>query len=305
MYAIQNHTQWTLNVIDSSWHIGSYFSLILDTNDNPHVSYIDYSSNALKYASLNESNWTIETVSLNQNDGPYPYQALTLDHNNKPHIAFIDGAEHALKYATKTGTSWSIQTIANDSNGNKDTFTSPSIAIDAECNPHISYADNSKSPNALKYASWIGSAWSTQTVDYGEQRIQTSLVLDADDIPHISYLCWNNTSYQLQYADFIEGKWNIQLLDENASDPSLALDSTGNPHICYTQVNEVNGFFRSENLKYAVWTGSSWDINLVQANSWNPSLALDATSNPSVSFREDSNGGQGIIDEPLVYATYG
>jgi hypothetical protein len=305
MYATLNQSQWEINVIDSSWGIGSYFSLVLDSSGNPHVSYVDRSLDALKYASLNGSKWVIEILDLNLPVNSYPSQSLALDHSGKPHIAYIDAAEHALKYTVKTDTAWSIQTIANDSNGNPNTFNSPSIALDATDNPHISYIDDSKNNGALKYATWTDSNWNIQTVDYNESRIQTSLELDNKGNPHISYLCWNLTNYQLRYADYTKNGWNIQILDANASNPSLALDSNGNPNICYTQVTTANDFFKSENLKCAEWTGSSWSIKTIRANSWNPSLVLDSASNPHITFREDSNGGHGMVAEQLVYSFFG
>ena len=38
--------------------------LALDSNDNPHISYIDSDSFSLKYASYNGSIWMIETVDV-------------------------------------------------------------------------------------------------------------------------------------------------------------------------------------------------------------------------------------------------
>jgi hypothetical protein len=56
---------------------------------------------------------------------------------------------------------------------------------------------------------------------------------------------------------------------------SLALDSAGNPHISYFDA-------MNEDLKYARWTGSSWNIETVdspgEVGHYTTSLALDSAS---------------------------
>ncbi len=55
---------------------------------------------------------------------------------------------------------------------------------------------------------------------------------------------------------------------------SLALDSSGNPHIIYF----------NDGLKYAVQNGSSWDIQVVDVDGWGGSLTLDSTGNPHIVY---------------------
>jgi RHS repeat-associated protein len=60
---------------------------------------------------------------------------------------------------------------------------------------------------------------------------------------------------------------------------SLKLDNQGNPHISYSSTG-------AGHLKYAKWTGSSWDIQTVEsaAGAGNTSLALDSQGNPHISY---------------------
>jgi hypothetical protein len=107
------------------------------------------------------SPWWIQLVDSTDNVGYY--SSIALDSNGNPHIAYSDTSNWNLKYASWSGSEWAIQLV--DSLERVTTFTSmaPSLAIDSNGNPHISYIDDENAN--LKYASWTGSAWSIQTVD--------------------------------------------------------------------------------------------------------------------------------------------
>jgi hypothetical protein len=87
---------------------------------------------------------------------------------------------------------------------------------------------------------------------------------------------------------------NIPSLESNTSNylssNSIALDSDGNPHISYTVT--VNWQTNHYDLNYAIWNGSAWNIQAVEAGVGGfASLALDSHGNSHVSYISVVNGG--------------
>jgi PKD repeat protein/ribosomal protein L40E len=82
--------------------------------------------------------------------------------------------------------------------------------------------------------------------------------------------------------------WSIDTVDSTGTVgywPSIALDSSGNPHISY--FDSTNG-----DLKYARWTGYSWYIRTVDSTGdlgYSPSIALDSSGNPHISYFDYTN----------------
>jgi len=77
--------------------------------------------------------------------------------------------------------------------------------------------------------------------------------------------------------------WHIETVDSDGyvgRYTSLALDSSGYPHISYNNWGDVD-------LKYAVWNGASWELQTVSSNGYvgeYTSLALDSSDHPHISY---------------------
>ncbi|MCX7021981.1 MAG: hypothetical protein NTW26_06880, partial [bacterium] len=83
------------------------------------------------------------------------------------------------------------------------------------------------------------------------------------------------------------GEWRFVSLDAglNPQNPSLKLDTTGDPHISYyTPI--------SADLKYAHWDGIVWRIETVDSEGYvglYSSLALDSSAHPHISYYDSDN----------------
>lgn len=317
---------WSFETVGSGMGVYGSNSLALDSNDNPHISFYDGSTEDLKYTYWSGSRWYIETVDSEGSVGRD--NSLALDSNGRPHISYYDSSNNHLKYAYWTGSSWHIETV--DSTKHVGLYTS--LALDSKDNPHISYCDYSSSPHHLKYAYWTGSSWNIETVDSRFSGWYTSLALDSNDRPHISYLgspssnehkviyaYWTGTVWSfeniadtsdtnslkldsndlphisygtLKYTFFDGNNWNVETVEHygTGNSRSLALDSKDNPHIIYNEFDTATDFIAY--LKYAYWTGSSWHVETADSGKsyYNDlSIALDSNDNPHISYYDKSN----------------
>jgi len=192
---------------------------------------------------------------------------------------------------------WSIETVDPSEN---DIGFYTSLALDANGYPHISYGEAVGNIIVdLKYAQWTGSGWAIETVDYGGltdvewEGDDTSLALDSNGYPHIAY--FDAVNLNLKYARWTGSEWMIETVDSGDRTGfymSLALDLSDNPHISY-QNRYWDEYYEVwyYQLRYAWWTGSSWEIDTIDSGDagWYTSLALDANGYPHISYYDSTN----------------
>lgn len=330
-YAHHNGTAWITDTVSSNVGGQGYTSLALGPDDLPHISYFDTTGPGLIYAYQNGTSWFTETV-----DSTYAgcFSSIQLDSAGLPRISyFACGPVRDLKYARRDGVGWVVETV--ESTGDVGWYTS--LALDAVDHPHISYCDLTN--GVLKHAASDGSLWNLATVDRsGIVGTASSLALDQADVPHIGYQCsLYGTNAELLYARRTGGSWVSEKVDgSDGRFTSIALDSLGQPHVCYsnaglryarfdgtvwvsqTVVGDVGtevGYafltldqndsahisfcdFSSDDLVYAWSDGSDWFSETVHAGGcvWQTSLALDLEAHPHISYV--STGGT------LGYAHY-
>ena len=216
------------------------------------------------------------------------------------------GGDHL--YLAKKGpsdTEWMVETVDDTWRVGKYT----SLALDSNGNPHISYTNHSDARD-LKYARWNGSKWLIETVDGANSDVgkHNALALDSNNRPHIVYGyvretdSWEHVSPR--YAHWNGSAWQISDVDADAhmdtsdsySPTSIAVDSTGTPHISYYQRAWWDGssWYNLYDLKYATWDGTAWQTTTVHettdsvANSeiagrYN-SIVVDSEDNPHIAY---------------------
>jgi len=266
-YAKWTGSSWSTQTVDSGGLVGAYSSIALDSNDNPHISYIDSTNGTLKYAKWTGSSWSTQTVDVAELEDI----SIALDSNNNPHIVYTKNS--AIKYAKWTGSAWSTQTVISDWWN----ASGPSIALDSNNDPHITYhvANTYQNTNGLNYAKWTGSSWSMLTVASDGGR--SSIALDSNNNPYISYI---DTNLKLKFAKWTGVSWLIQTVGSVNSSPgftSIAIDSNSIPYISY---RNNNGYLICTKLMDDSLLTQTIDTSWVAANS----IALDANNNPSVIY---------------------
>jgi parallel beta-helix repeat protein len=107
-YAAWNGTAWNIETIVSNTsgiqRIST--SLDLDSNDNPHLVYLEFDvrggkfrNQSLNYTDKSGGSWRIVSVDSGNHIARSPI--LTIDSDDNPHLSYIDWTSNELKYATK------------------------------------------------------------------------------------------------------------------------------------------------------------------------------------------------------------
>jgi hypothetical protein len=229
----------------------SYNSLALDGDGDAHISYFDDTNDDLKYATDRFGAWTTEVV----DPGGRHSISIAADYYGIPHISYFS-MSNELKYAVWVGggagncfagSNWDCETINGGIYG-----IHSSIALDGTANPHILFSSQMED---LKYATKNGGSWTIETIDttfpIGPPPFTGSIALDSADVPHVAY--HDDVLSALKYAVRVgsggncgsDDAWQCEtiLSGPRLSTPSLALDSSDQPHISYGDSGE---------LKYAV-----------------------------------------------------
>jgi|YelNatPaOPRAMG01_1025707.scaffolds.fasta_scaffold51251_1 hypothetical protein len=180
---------------------------------------------------------------------------------------------------------WNTQTLNQNGAGLGE------IAIDSAGNVHILYGEYENgdyhNPVDLIYSTQTGSSWDYQVV--AKDVFIQDFKLDLNNNPHIVY---RSSATGLKYASWTLGSvlTSFKLIDQEGRAGALALDSSGNPHIAYT----ANGQALPVVLNYAVWTGSTWDIQTVDNTSRTIEdtvyLTIDLHGNPQILYGYQSPG---------------
>ncbi len=142
--------------------------------------------------------------------------------------------------------------------------------------------------------------WEIEVVDpdlLNQHRRYLSLALDNFDYPHIAYYIGRLYPNMpppsiIRYAFWNGTDWEISMVDQSnitypvADVTSIAIDSNNHPHISYTG-DDGDSYC----LKYAVWTGTYWDLQVVDYESGRVgefnSLKLDSLGYPHISYYDN------------------
>lgn len=267
---------WRTFTLDSEGDVGRHTSLAFGPDGVPYISYSVGHGGELRLA-----NWTEAGPSVTTVGGGGRYSSLAFGADGRPAIAHYGGGAY---YTEQTEGGWVYTRV-----GSGGEWTS--LAFDPFGWPAISYYDRVTGGNPwdgdLRFALRTETGWQIETPDsVGNVGGHTSLTFDPIGNPAISYSDLSNGTLKYAYRDPVTG-WQTSTVDFVGfigSFSSLAFDPIGWPTIAYTD-------YAHSLVKYALWTGSAWSIEAVDAPCGEfPSLIFDASGTPSIAYNVCQQG---------------
>jgi hypothetical protein len=280
-------TRWfTMEIPKASYEGDTHMptKIALDPQGNPHICY---TPGALKYASFNGKQWSIQEI--NPGSGNISFTcSVAIAPDGTQHVIWYQygmptgGLYLHLKHAVLRDGVWMARTV--DFEGQTGKWNS--MIVDAQGIPNISYDSFLK--GELKYAYWNGKNWKASVVDSpergGDGGKGNSVIVNRDGRAQISYVRDDALLYAWQTAT----SWKIDTIDHISTNGAWldyrtrqALDPQGNPHIVYEDGGRV---------KHAFWDGSQWRIQVVSGSGLDPlrfaDIAIDHEGIIYIGYRD-------------------
>jgi len=233
-YAVQNGSGgWDLQVVDDPnatdpvgngrVGVGRYTSIDLDSNEYPHISYVDLDNGCLKYARWNGSSWEVENVYCTGISLSITGTSIQIDSNDHPHIAFGDTSiANGGMVASWNGSTWTFVNIKYYMD------ISTYMAIDCNDDLHITIGGGI-------YIRTKGTEWIEEWIPIASPG-GSSIRLDKNGYPRI---CHTGSDNDIWYLYFNGTEWIDQFVDgkpehpESGEERCIGLDSKGIPYITY------------------------------------------------------------------------
>jgi hypothetical protein len=252
-YALRQNGVWQSETLQDQPGVGGSPSLAVDSANQVHLTFDDASQCALVMMSQSVEGWQSQVVDQVTTTQCQFQSSLQLDSAGRMHIAYRTGSNTGLKYAlVQDG---SIQTNVVDASGNVGDW--PSIALVSATNtPYILYLNEGHT--SLMLATPSTPNWDITSLFWLYDLDQSSgFALDHNDRPYLAYSLHEYGDLWLTKSS--GDSWQSELVDFFGLIgymPRLKLDSSGQPHLCYLDLN-------SKNLKYAFYDGLAWHVTTV------------------------------------------
>lgn len=247
---------WKIEGVPSDWAP----KIAVDSSGHVHISSVAWTQTPswapmLKYTTNVSGSWVSRIVDDDIALDAYERgsQSIAVNSSGKVHISYCN--DKGFKYATNTSGSWEVETVV--SGGNFQYVAASSIAVNSSGNAHIIYSDT----NGCRYVTNASGSWEVEMPPFGGYRV--SIAVDSSNKVHISG-CSPSGCSPVFYATKENGSWISEPVDDGCCQcealfTSIAVDSSGKPHISYTAVSE-KGCSEGEVSKYATRDNGSWSI---------------------------------------------
>jgi hypothetical protein len=239
-------------------------------------------------ANLKAAEWQIETVDIS---GAAQFTTMQVDKSGNVHLAYVPDVDgHPLKYAYWDHASkrWFTMTVTNIA-------SFATLVLDSHQRPHIAFADHGSGRGArLRHAYWDGTKWNIAPINVQPGTVvayYTSIGLDANDNPFFSFYDYadRNETFRLRLraVSWVSDHWEARTVDAQGGSGkfnSLAVDSSGNPHIAYANVK-----YETSGLRFADWNGETWKTAILEGAAgptpvYSVAMVMDKNDNPHVTY---------------------
>ena len=290
---------WTIDgaLIDTSGNdVGGFSSIVVDSSDKVHISYYDWDSWYLKYATNASGSWVVNTIDTSADVGMFSSIAIdSVSAGENLHISYYDYDDGSIKYVTGAVGAWGTP-IAFDNIGaglSLDT-TLISIQIDSNDKVHIVYYDDDTAD--LKYTNDVSGtlAVNVTTIESdGYIGTDVSVALDSSNNIHVGY--YDSSNNNLKYATCLgiddctqSSNWSTEAVDSTADGDysSIAVESDGTVHISYHDIT-------TDSLKYSTGTSGSFTTETVDGTARvgeYSSIAVESDGTVHISYYDFDNG---------------
>ncbi len=261
-HAANDSGVWVTAALPSPTDLGKKTSIALDSSGKLHISYLDHTTDTLKYATNASGTWVAESV------GPARIfnTSIAWDASDSVHIAYRD--HDGLGYAIKASGVWMTETADADGGvGN-------AIAVDKSGKIHIA-------SSGVKYVTNVSGTWVTEEIDPSGGN-DLFLALDSEDNVHACYRKYS-TEYYFTYATNASGSWVSESLGKSHGECSIAMDSADKVHIAYSDVEDDQRYVTNAS---GVWVDEFVDLGIIGI--MNPALALDTSGKAHLSYRSET-----------------
>jgi hypothetical protein len=286
-------------------------SIAIDASGNPVVVWSELKVLSAESGTLESDSfvkkWTGQAwaalgggLAIHQN--PYSNSQgaeIALDSSGNPTVVWEEsGFIYVKKY---NGTGWDFVGSTFLNVKPNPSASSPSLALDSSGNPTVAWDEYDGTSTHVYVKKYNGTGWSLVGSTYldvkpGEGAYSPSLALDSSGNPTVAWNEYGSTSRHVYVKKYNGNNWSLVgntflgvNIDIKTRSPLLALDSSGNPTIAWSE--------NQETIYVKKYNGSQWNFlnsTTLDQKAQLQSLALDPNGNPLVSYINISNDGVGI-----------
>jgi hypothetical protein len=148
-YAHWDGKSWSLETVDGKAqnqeeNVGYSMCIAIDREGNPHLSYMNYTSPALKYAVRINGKWEVQTIARVSGVAYPDRNSIIVDDSGTTYIGYYDAGPGVLKLVHNDGKKWITEVVDSNASGANSSLQTDHGTL------WITYADESH--NALKIA---------------------------------------------------------------------------------------------------------------------------------------------------------